>query len=162
MVLCLMLMSLICLFVCDGANCKRTNEKETSHGGFDVTDWIVAVSIVVYAVSMVTAMVLAIIAIPNSKAATMMQVAVFEEENKKIEQRLSKTVDKYTEMESLPSMNSDDVISIVGLYPELYSNEFVQQQTNAYAQNSEKVLELKEAYAKNKSVRWWLYFDIGN
>lgn len=88
------------------------------------------------------------------------KIAMYEEENERIETQISALVENYMDYESstLIEFKGDDAVILVSLYPELKSDALVQQQITIYAKNNMKIKELREQKIDVKTAKWWLYF----
>lgn len=88
------------------------------------------------------------------------RIAMYEEENAKIELQIAETVKQYQEYEKgiFTDVAPDDAVMVVAAYPELKSDELVQQQVQIYLANNEKIKELKEEAINVKVKKWLLYF----
>ena len=88
------------------------------------------------------------------------KIAMYQEENTKIEQQISAAVESYQKYETdiFTEVKSDSAISLVALYPELKSDTLVQKQIEVYLANNDKIKELKEEQITGNVKRWWLYF----
>ena len=62
------------------------------------------------------------------------------------------------EKKTLSEFKSESSITLVNLYPDLKSNELVQQQLNIYVENNNKIKELKNNKLEYQLSKWWLYF----
>lgn len=88
------------------------------------------------------------------------KIALYEEENAKIEQQIADTVKQYQEYETgiFTEVSPEDSITLVALYPELKSDTLVQSQINVYVENNKTIKELKSSAINAPVYRWWLYF----
>lgn len=88
------------------------------------------------------------------------KIALYEEENTKIEQQIADTVKQYQEYETgiFTEVSPEDSITLVALYPELKSDTLVQSQINVYVENNKTIKELKSSAINASVYRWWLYF----
>ena len=88
------------------------------------------------------------------------KIAMYYEENTKIEAQVDDIVERYMEYESETFKVSpdDSPLVIASLYPELKSNTLVESQIEVYVENNEKIKELKEGLIGAGARRWWLYF----
>lgn len=88
------------------------------------------------------------------------KIALYEEENVKIEQQIADTVKQYQEYETgiFTEVSPKDSITLVALYPELKSDILVQSQINVYVENNKTIKELKSLAINASGYRWWLYF----
>lgn len=89
------------------------------------------------------------------------KIAMYEEENAKIEAQMDVLVEKYMkyEQETLADLKTkESAITLVTLFPELKSDELVKQQINVYVTNNQKIKELKEYKIDMQTKRWILFF----
>ena len=88
------------------------------------------------------------------------KIAMYEEENAKIETQIANVVEQYQkyETEIFTEVAPESSVTLVSLYPELKSDTLVQSQIDIYVQNNEKIKELREKKINEKIYRWWLYF----
>ena len=88
------------------------------------------------------------------------KIAMYQEENTRIEEQISATVEQYQnyETEIFTEVKPESSITLVSLYPELKSDTLVQKQIEVYTANNEKIKELKEQKISSSVKRWWLYF----
>ena len=88
------------------------------------------------------------------------KIAMYEEENAKIESQIEAAVAKYMEYESetFAVTSSESEITLVSLYPELKSDTLIASQIDIYTKNNKKIVELKEKKIDSGVTRWWLYF----
>ena len=111
-----------------------------------------------FVVSIVTAIILII----NVSSLSVIddKIAMYQEENDKIETQIETVVKQYQEYETdiFTGVTTDSAITLVSLYPELKSDTLVQSQIDIYVKNNEKIKELKEKNINGSVYRWWLYF----
>ena len=88
------------------------------------------------------------------------KIAIYEEENTKIEQQIADTVKQYQESETgiFTEVAPESSITLVALYPELKSDTLVQSQIEVYVENNKTIKELKSSAINAPVYRWWLYF----
>lgn len=88
------------------------------------------------------------------------KIAIYEEENTKIEQQIADTVKQYQEYETgiFTEVAPESSITLVALYPELKSDTLVQSQIDVYVENNKTIKELKSSAINAPVYRWWLYF----
>lgn len=88
------------------------------------------------------------------------KIAIYEEENTKIEQQIADTVKQYQEYETgiFTEVAPESSITLVALYPELKSDTLVQSQIEVYVENNKTIKELKSSAINASVYRWWLYF----
>lgn len=87
-------------------------------------------------------------------------IAMYEEENTKIEQQIADVVTQYQEYEAgiFTEVTPESAMTLVALYPELKSDTLVQSQIEVYADNNKQIKELKCKAINASVIRWWLYF----
>jgi hypothetical protein len=88
------------------------------------------------------------------------KIAMYYDENTKIENQISTIVKEYQnyETEIFADIKPEESVALVSLYPELKSNTLVQKQIEIYTENNQKIKELKEQKLDYKPIAWWLYF----
>lgn len=88
------------------------------------------------------------------------KIALYEEENTKIEQQIAATVKQYQEYETgiFTDVAPESSITLVTLYPELKSDTLVQSQIEVYVENNNTIKDLKSTAINASVYRWWLYF----
>lgn len=88
------------------------------------------------------------------------KIAMYQEENTKIEEQITIVVSDYMEHESkvFDSAKVSSPIILAQLYPELKSDELVKSQIDIYVANNEKIKDLKLKKINDSVYRWWLYF----
>lgn len=89
------------------------------------------------------------------------KLAMYEEENLKIEIKIKDTIKSYMEYEQETYdkvLKDADLTTIVLKYPELNSNELVKAEIEMYKENNKKIKELKENQINKSVMAWWLYF----
>lgn len=88
------------------------------------------------------------------------KIEMYIEENQKIEDSINLLVKQYMDYESdiYGELNSENIMSLISLYPELKADSLVMEQINIYTSNNDKIKELKEKYLDIINYRWWLYF----
>lgn len=88
------------------------------------------------------------------------KIAIYEEENTKIEQQIADVVKQYQEYETgiFTEVTPEGSITLVALYPELKSDTLVQSQIKVYVDNNNTIKELKSSAINASVYRWWLYF----
>ena len=88
------------------------------------------------------------------------KIEMYQEENTKIEEQINVLVKEYMnyEQETFTEFKSESTMTLVSLFPELKSDELVQQQMNVYVGNNNKIKELKESLIELKLAKWLLYF----
>ena len=88
------------------------------------------------------------------------KIAMYEEENKSIENSIDITVKSYMDYEAstYQEIKDKDAINLVALFPELKSDTLVQKQIEVYLANNDKLKELKEKKIDLSKAKWKLYF----
>ena len=89
------------------------------------------------------------------------KIAMYQEENAIIEERVSSTVAKYMEYEKdiiYEVAPSDDAMTLISLYPELGSDELIKEEINVYISNNNKIRELKDTELNKSIYKFLLYF----
>lgn len=87
------------------------------------------------------------------------KIALYQEENQKIETSIDVTVQQYKnyEQETFEKCKTDPTMVLV-MYPELKSNELITKQIDVYINNNEKIKKLKGDKLACKVFGWWLFF----
>lgn len=87
------------------------------------------------------------------------KIALYQEENQKIETSIDVTVQQYKnyEQETFEKCKTDPTMVLV-MYPELKSNELITKQIDVYINNNEKIKKLKGDKLAYKVYDWWLFF----
>lgn len=88
------------------------------------------------------------------------RIAMYQEENEKIETQISEVVSEYQQYETntFTELAPDKAVSLISLYPELKSDILVQKQIETYVANNQKIKELRDERLYGDVYRWWLYF----
>ena len=89
------------------------------------------------------------------------QIAMYEEENARIEEKVRDTVNKYMEYEGGVIMEiapEDDAMSLISLYPDLKTDQLITEEINVYIANNDQIKALRAEQAEQASYKWWLYF----
>jgi len=88
------------------------------------------------------------------------RIAMYQEENAKIEQQIADIVEQYQKYETDIFMDvaPDTAVTLVALYPELKSDTLVQSQIEVYTENNNMIKFLRDQQIKGNVSRWWLYF----
>ena len=88
------------------------------------------------------------------------RIAMYEEENARIEQQVADIVEQYQKYETdiFMEVAPESAVTMVSLYPELKSDSLVQSQIEIYTENNKTIRDLKDKQIKGNVYRWWLYF----
>ena len=92
------------------------------------------------------------------------RIAMYEEENARIEQQIADVVEQYQKYETdiFMEVAPESAVTMVSLYPELKSDSLVQAQIEVYIENNKTIKDLRDKQIKGNVYRWWLYFGGGN
>ena len=87
-------------------------------------------------------------------------IKMYQEENQKIEDEVDILVKNYMAYEgkTFTDLKGSDSMTLVNLYPDLKSDQLVQEQIKIYNKNNSKIKKLKSQYLSTNSTRWWLCF----
>ena len=86
------------------------------------------------------------------------KIAMYEEENIKIENQIDIIVKEYQKYE----VEVYDTMTAAMLFPELTSNTLVQKQIEIYVNNNQQIKALKTEKFKHELYGWWLFFKNGD
>lgn len=88
------------------------------------------------------------------------KIALYEEENTRIEQVVNDAVVQYMQYETdtYTNLRPTDPTVLVTLYPELKTNELVAKQLDLYVENNNTIKELRCEKLDYKVLSWWLFF----
>ena len=135
---------------------RRANKKERYSADAEYTP--VVIGCIVFAACIIAAFVLThelkMLNVIDDK------IAMYEEENTKIETQIAEAVKQYQEYEHdiFVEVAPESAVTLVSLYPELKADTLVQKQIEVYIANNEKIKELKESKISGSVKKWWLYF----
>lgn len=127
----------------------------------DIDDFwgvVTGISVFIFGATLIATLVLSI-QISNLKVIDQ-KIAMYQEENTKIEEQISEVVKQYQEYESgiFAEASPESAITLVALYPDLKADTLVQKQIEVYLENNETIKALKEDKINGSVKRWWLYF----
>ena len=89
------------------------------------------------------------------------QIAMYEEENAVIEEKISSTVQHYMEYEKgiiYEVADNESPISLVSLYPELSSDKLVAAEIDVYISNNQTIKELKAKEISKSAFKFAIFF----
>lgn len=88
------------------------------------------------------------------------RIAMYQEENTKIEEQIATVVEQYQEYETkiFTEVSPESAITLVALYPDLKADELVKSQIDIYVENNKQIKTLQEEKITASVKRWWLYF----
>ena len=92
------------------------------------------------------------------------KIALYSEENAKIDEKIKDTVRTYMdyEKETYTNLVQDaDLTTLLIAYPQLNSNELVKTEIDTYIENNKQIKSLKEQQIDKNIKAWWLYFGGG-
>jgi hypothetical protein len=89
------------------------------------------------------------------------KIALYEEENIKIETQIAAVVNEYQEFEYsiITECKPESAMTLVTLYPDLKSDTLVTKQIETYIANNDKIKQLKEEKIKQSIIGWWFNFN---
>lgn len=93
------------------------------------------------------------------------KISILENENRAIEARVESAVQQYQDYETGIFTDStqevgSDVLVLIERYPELKSDDFVQQQIELYIENHNEIKQLKLKQTDKYVLEFWLFFKI--
>lgn len=127
----------------------------------DYNEAFMPISVVGIFAALVSVVAIVILGIQVTKLSVIDdQIAMYQEENTKIETQIAEVVKQYQKYETdiFAEVNPDSAITLVSLYPELKSDSLVNSQIEVYVSNNQKIKELREEEIAGSVKRWWLYF----
>lgn len=89
------------------------------------------------------------------------KIAMYEEENQRIEEKISATVEKYMQYEQniiYEVSPEDDTMVLISLYPDLKSDQLIQSEIDTYIQNNNTIKELKSNMISVSIYKFLVYF----
>lgn len=88
------------------------------------------------------------------------QIAIYEEENAKLEEEVDAIVKSYMrfEQETYEQFKNESSTVLIQLFPELKSNEVIQRQLSILEENKNQIVALKIKRTKLMRIHWWLTF----
>ena len=88
------------------------------------------------------------------------QIALYEQENRIIEEKVEASVNAYLEHEqkTIQPLTPENATTYVSFIPELNSDSVVSRQINTYLANHQSIMTLKVKKINLVKYKWWLYF----
>ena len=89
------------------------------------------------------------------------QIAIYQEENTKIENTINEIISHYQEYETDVFNNAIEELNptvIFSMYPELKSDQLVIKQIEIYNENNKEIKKLRKDKTIEKIFKWWLFF----
>lgn len=89
-----------------------------------------------------------------------LKIAMYEEENTKIEQSVVSAVEKYLEHEQsiFDDISNEDMQTLLVVYPEIKADALITKQIDVFVANNEKIRELKEEKISLGTLKFLVYF----
>lgn len=153
-----MLVTILVIATIIACVCKYIYEKSDKREVYDLAEKWMWAGVIVAALSIAFILVTSIVV--SHSFVIDDKLAMYEEENTKIEERIATVVEQYQQYETdiFESVAPKDAVTYVSLYPELKSDTLVQTQIEVYMANNEKIKALREEKIDAKILKWWLYF----
>lgn len=131
--------------------CEYGDNEETAYG-------ILAMLIVLF-IAILIPLFVGIVQINSAKKINA-QIAMYAEENAKIESQVTTAVEKYLEHEFnvYESLQGESLETLVIAYPELNSNELVKKQVEIFVENNKQIKKLKNKKLNINTWRFIVYF----
>ena len=123
----------------------------------DLDEIFQTIGAVVLAISIIVGVVLCVFYTASGSIIDK-KIAMYEEENVKIENSIDVIVKEYQEYE----VGMYDTMTAAMLFPELASNTLVQKQIEIYVNNNQQIKALKANKLNRDLYGWWLYFKNGD
>lgn len=88
------------------------------------------------------------------------KLAMYEEENAKIEVQIADIITQYQqyEQDTFSEVSAESSMTLISLYPELKSDALVQKQIDMYIENNARIKQLKEDLINLDLLRFMIYF----
>ena len=129
---------------------------------FSLEDIVVPILEIVGVIIFVSSLIVFFVLIDNVKQLNIIdkKIQMYQEENNRIESDIDLLVKQYIEYEkdTFKKIENENSMTLVSLYPELKSNELVQEQIKVYTDNNYQIKKLKEKKLDYQLSKWWLYF----
>lgn len=89
-----------------------------------------------------------------------MKIAMYEEENTRIEQSVISAVEKYLDHEQsiFEDISNEDLQTLLIVYPEIKADTLITKQIEVFIENNAKIKELKEEKISLGTLRFLVYF----
>ena len=137
--------------------CFTDNKFISSLYRADLDEIFQTIGAVVLAISIIVGLVLCVFYTASGSIIDK-KIAMYEEENVKIENSIDVIVKEYQEYE----VGMYDTMTAAMLFPELASNTLVQKQIEIYVNNNQQIKALKANKLNRDLYGWWLYFKNGD
>ena len=88
------------------------------------------------------------------------KIKMYETQNQQLERKIDVAVKSYMnhEKDTYKEFKAGDGMALITTYPELRSNELVNEQMDTYQSNNRKIAKLKEKEIDRNVTKWWVYF----
>lgn len=93
------------------------------------------------------------------------RIALYQEENSRIEEQIKTTIEVYQDYEkeifgniNLDKISSEKLILLTSIYPELKSDTLIQELIHVYINNTDEIKQIKVNKLDYELWRWWLCF----
>ena len=93
------------------------------------------------------------------------QISMYQQENEKIETQIVAVVTTYMDYEqktfeklSIANMDTETIVALVSMFPELKSDPLVQAQIATMVANNNTIKTLRQQLITAKTLGWWLWF----
>ena len=144
--------------------CETAREKARYERGRQADDgwlqWILIIAGALGAVIVFIALLFTIGDVAQLKVIDQ-KIAVYEQENTRIEQSVATMVENYINHETNTFAEITKDISptmVFSMYPELKSNTLVEKEISIYTENQKELRELKLSRYDKELAKWWLWF----
>ncbi len=127
--------------------------------------WIIGIVLAV--IGLLTCIILMCVAINFTIKIPQMEdrIALYQEENSRIEEQVKTTIEVYQDYEkeifgniNLDKISSEKLILLTSIYPELKSDAMVQELIHVYINNTNEIKQIKVNKLDYELWRWWLCF----
>lgn len=90
------------------------------------------------------------------------EIAMYQEENKKIEKSIEEVVNAYMEEEKVifSDFKYENSVTLTAIIPDLKSDKLVQRQIEVFLENSEEIKSLKKKKRNTQKYKWWINFNL--
>lgn len=124
---------------------------------YDV-DWMYAAGVCVTICSLVVLFVCG--ALYSNTMTIDDKITLYSDQNKEIEEQVASVVNSYMvyESDTFAEVKPETAFALAQTYPELISNNLVQQQISLYVTNNISIRTLKEEKLSYRVLAWWIYF----
>ena len=124
----------------------------------DVDDILIAIGTLTIVVALVIGMIIG--GLYSVSFVIDEKIALYKVENEKIELIVEEIIENYKNYETnfYMDFSTEDLITTVFNYPELKSDELLQQQIELYIDNNNQIKILQKEKLDCKVLAWWLYF----